>query len=250
MEQQGSGRYSFTFACVLWALSLSALAQESEVDDTASTKIDWFAEIFKGGTTSIVLLLLVAVMITFAVERFLRLKRKFIAPSGLAEEVAPLYHQRAYDDIQAACAAQPSALARMVNFIVTHRYASADAIMQGADDIGSRVLRGELQKISVFAVIAGVAPLLGLLGTIIGMIEAFKLVEVYGDDGGASMLAGSISKALVTTALGLIIAIPALGLYHFFKWRIQGLGRLLEEEITHVTNTWLLTPREDALEEA
>jgi biopolymer transport protein ExbB len=67
------------------------------------------------------------------------------------------------------------------------------------------------------------------------------LVEIYGDEGGASMLAGSISKALITTAIGLIIAIPTLGIYHAVKYRLNCLGDLLEEELEALLNAWLLT---------
>ena len=75
----------------------------------------------------------------------------------------------------------------------------------------------------------------------IGMIESFKLVEIYGDEGGASMLAGSISKALITTAVGLIIAIPSLGVYHALKYRLNYMGDILEEELEALLNAWLLT---------
>ena len=71
--------------------------------------------------------------------------------------------------------------------------------------------------------------------------KSFKLVEIYGDEGGASMLAGSISKALITTAIGLIIAIPTLGIYHVVKYRLNCLSDLLEEELEALLNAWLLT---------
>ena len=99
--------------------------------------------------------------------------------------------------------------------------------------------------VATIHVITAILPLLGLLGTMIGMIESFKLVELYGDEGGASMLAGAISKALVTTAMGLIIAIPSLIIYHFFKARIGGLGNKLEEEIEILINAWFLKQNPD-----
>jgi len=61
------------------------------------------------------------------------------------------------------------------------------------------------------------------------------------------MLAGAISKALITTAMGLIIAIPALGIYHFFKFRIGALGHRLEEEIEILINAWFLKENPESL---
>jgi biopolymer transport protein ExbB len=84
------------------------------------------------------------------------------------------------------------------------------------------------------AVIAALSPLLGLLGTMIGMIEAFELVAIYGDEGGASMLAGSIAKALITTAAGLIIAIPAIAAYNYFKHRVNKLTMKLENDVESI----------------
>jgi biopolymer transport protein ExbB len=130
----------------------------------------------------------------------------------------------------------------MTAFLCAHREAPADLLIQGATDIGARALLAEQKKTYGLAVIAAIAPLLGLLGTIIGMIESFKLVEIYGDAGGATLLAGSISKALITTALGLIIAIPSLGLYHLFRFKSQSLSRQLDEEMDRLFHAWLLTP--------
>lgn len=97
-------------------------------------------------------------------------------------------------------------------------------------DIGSREIRDMLARTSPLAVVASLAPLLGLLGTMIGMIETFELVSIYGDDGGASMLAGSIAKALITTAVGLMIAIPAIAAYQYIKHRINHPTNALETD--------------------
>ena len=128
---------------------------------------------------------------------------------------------------------------------MNHREAPADLLIAGANDIALREMRLQSQRNAALAVIASLAPLLGLLGTMIGMIESFKLVEIYGDDGGASMLAGSISKALITTAVGLIIAIPALSLFHYFKHRIGIISLHLEEEFEILINNWLLRPKDE-----
>jgi len=95
------------------------------------------------------------------------------------------------------------------------------------------------------AIVAVLSPLLGLFGTVVGMIESFEVVAVAGTMGDPSLLASSISKALVTTAFGLIVAMPMLFFYHMFKLRTHYLASLLEEEAGTLLNGWLLK-KEDA----
>ena len=112
----------------------------------------------------------------------------------------------------------------------------------------SRAVGRQLQRTYPLAIVATVSPLLGLLGTIIGMIEAFQKVAIMGDTGDASVLADSIGKALITTAIGLIVAIPALSAYHYFKMKINNLGIRIEEEMDEMLALWL-TPEPEENEE-
>ena len=112
-----------------------------------------------------------------------------------------------------------------------------------AGDLAGRDMRRHLQRAYPIAVVATLSPLLGLLGTVVGMIESFEIVAIAGSLGDASLMAGSISKALVTTAGGLVIAIPALGLYHLFKSRTQGLTMQLEGEVHELLTAWFMEAR-------
>ncbi|OVE76412.1 hypothetical protein BVX97_01100, partial [bacterium E08(2017)] len=84
------------------------------------------------------------------------------------------------------------------------------------------------------------SPLLGLFGTVIGMIGAFDVVASAGEMGNASLMAGDIAKALVTTAGGLVVAMPMLGAYHLFRTRTQSLAILLEEDMAELFSAWFL----------
>lgn len=205
-----------------------------------SAEIDWLHEIMLGGSTGVVLFVLFFAMVTIAVERSINLRRRHLMPDGFVAKVLPLWAEDPPSRLLAVCRDNPSTLARMTAFLAEHREVDTSLLIAGAADIGQRDLQNEQRKTYSLSVIAAIAPLLGLLGTIIGMVEAFKLVEIYGDDGGATILAGSISKALITTVLGLVIAIPGLALYHFFRLRIQALGKLLDEEMEKLVNVWLL----------
>lgn len=208
--------------------------------EPVSAEIDWLHELTLGGGTGLALFVLFFAMVTLTLERLLNLRRKHIIPKGFVETALPLWGAATADQLLAHCRRVPSTIGRMTAFLVEHREAPASLLIDGAAEIGTRELMREQRKAYSLTVVASIAPLLGLLGTIIGMVEAFKLVEIYGDEGGATILAGSISKALITTVLGLVIAIPALALYHFFRFRIQELGKQLDEEMEKLINAWLL----------
>ena len=107
-------------------------------------------------------------------------------------------------------------------------------------DMVSRDLAGHYQRAYPLGIVATLEPLLGLLGMILGMISTFETVAIAGSLGDASQLAAGISEALVTTGLGLAIAIPFLALYHFFKHRTASFGVLLEEDVTSLLSEWLM----------
>lgn len=233
-----------------WSLGGALVAATGPAVETAveavgrggplTADVNYLEEFQKGGTVGIALAGLFFAMIGFTAERLVRLRAAAICPHGLVQDVLPMWSQGRFTEIITACRRRPSLLAKMTLYFVEHRNADPELLIPGANDIAVRGLRHHSQRTYSLAVVAALAPLLGLLGTMIGMIESFKLVELYGDEGGASMLAGAISKALVTTAMGLIIAIPSLGIYHFFKFRIGALGNRLEEEIETLVNAWFL----------
>lgn len=208
--------------------------------EQGSAEIDWLHELTLGGSTGVALFILLFALVTIAVERMINLRRRHLMPEGFVTKALPLWADESPTRLLEFCRQHPSTLSRMTAFLAEHREVETSLLIAGAADIGARELQNEQRKTYGLSVIAALAPLLGLLGTIIGMVEAFKLVEIYGDEGGATILAGSISKALITTVLGLVIAIPGLALYHFFRLRIQALGQLLDEEMEKLINAWLL----------
>jgi len=224
---------------ICWIAILSGLPVPASGAEVIA-EVDWLVELSRGGITGIALFILMFAAITIAVERTLNLRRRRMIPDGFTERALSLWPAGRFEELQTLCRKQSSTLARMTAFLVEHRDAPPDLLIQGASDLGQRDIVAEQKRAYSLAVIASIAPLLGLLGTIIGMVEAFKLVEVYGDSGGATILAGSISKALVTTVLGLVIAIFSFGMYHYFRFRIQGLGHELDAEMEKLINAWLL----------
>jgi biopolymer transport protein ExbB len=219
-------------------------AQEEEVEEVVGS-VSLFERLGQGGKTMIFLLALSIMAVSCAVERAFRLRRKSVVPPGLAREAMALWSENRFDEMQELCERRPSTLATVINAFVRHQHCSTLELSTLAGDLAGRDMRRHLQKAYPIAVAATLAPLLGLLGTVIGMIESFEVVAIAGSLGDASLLAGGISKALVTTATGLVIAVPALALYHLLKSRTNGLAMALEGEVHELLTTWFMDADED-----
>lgn len=214
--------------------------EEEEVDESAQSQgvqIDWAAQIKAGGSMMYPLYFLGVIALVIALQRLLTSRSGRLAPKKLCKTVTQSLAQGDMKGALAACDKYPSTLANSLRFIFEHVKAGREAVSQTAGDMAARDIRTHLARIYPLSVIASLAPLIGLLGTVVGMIEAFGLVALYGDEGGASILSDSISKALITTAAGLIIAAPAIALYFIIKNRIMKMASLVEVEIEKVITT-------------
>ena len=194
-----------------------------------------FQQLATGGAGIWVIGALSLLMVTVAIERFHRFRMSAIVPPGLVDEIVPLWQAGRFDDLQQALAQHRSVLAKAIAFLVANRTRwPAELLGERAGELASRELRQQQQRAYPLAVVATVAPIVGLLGTVVGMIEAFHVIAFTGGMGDASLLAGGISKALVNTAAGLSVALPALALHHFFRHRLTVGGLALEEQLERV----------------
>ena len=194
-------------------------------------------EIIKAGgwaMTPIVLASIVFLMITL--ERFWTLRRKSVMPEGLTNEVCALARARKLDRQHVESLRENSPLGELLAAAVTVRNQSRDVIRERVEDTGRHVVHRMERYLSTLGTIALVSPLLGLLGTVIGLIRMFLSV-MAGGVGDPQRMAGGIGEALICTAAGLIVAIPAYALHRYFRSRVSGLvvdmeyeaGRLLDE---------------------
>jgi biopolymer transport protein ExbB len=204
----------------------------------------WGKKLKQGGTTAIIQILVSVFGAGFIFERFSRCRRKNIAPEDLADRARELWAAGKFKELEALGEKEPSTLARAISFVARHRRNSAADVSAMAGEIVSRELSVHHQKAYPLGVVATIEPLLGLLGMILGMIEAFETVALAGALGDPTALASGIAEALVTTGLGLATAIPFLALYHYFKSKTNGFGTLLEEEMTDLITEWLLKKEE------
>lgn len=199
----------------------------------------WLTKMKQGGWTIPVQGFLSIIVVTFTLERLFNLRRKRIVPDGLAARAKALWKQGNFAQLSKEALATRSILGDILAFIVQHRDAPMQDVSVACGDIASRELRRHMGRVYPLAMVATLAPLLGLFGTVDGMIDSFDAVVLAGL-GDAGVLAGGISKALITTAVGLEVAIPSLFIYHSLKNRTNGLSVQLEEQVTDLVTTWMM----------
>ena len=192
----------------------------------------WIVKLRDAGIAIPILLVLSVIGLSLILERLWNVRRRNFAPRALIQQVNTLWQLNQWDELSSLCRKNRSTYAGVIAFILAHRKGTPQDVSTAAGDIASRDLRRHLLRAYPLAIIATCAPLLGLFGTVSGMVGAFDTVAMMGELGDAGALGGDISKALVTTLVGLVVAIPALFAYHFFKARTQFFAVVLEEEIT------------------
>lgn len=190
------------------------------------------------GKTGVALFLVSVIGFSFAFERIFNLRKARITPAGLAQRADELWKSGDLEGINKHAVASQSTLGRVIVEIVEHRDSPRGDVTTMAGDVASREMRTHLQWAYPLAVVATISPLLGLFGTVYGMIGAFESVALAGEMGDPSIMAGDISYALITTALGLVIAVPSLSAYHFFRIRTNMLALGLEEQLSHLISRW------------
>ena len=210
---------------------------DAEAAPVGSTRV-FLAKLKETGMTGMALVLISVVGFSFAFERLCNLRKIKIIPPGLAAECDKLWRSGDIEAVKALAREKPSTLARIVVLMADHKEGSHADVANLAGDAASREMRVHLQRAYPLAVVATVSPLLGLFGTVYGMIGAFESVALAGEMGDPSIMAGDISFALMTTALGLVIAVPALISYHYFRVRSNILSLALEEQANHLLIRW------------
>ncbi|MCI0588031.1 MAG: MotA/TolQ/ExbB proton channel family protein [Planctomycetes bacterium] len=166
------------------------------------------------GTCSILLL-------AYAFERAVVLRRSRLAPRGLVRGVEEALRRGDLAAAASLCRGGPSAFAAAIGAGLARTEEGPAEVEKAIEAAAQREINGLRKNLRAFAVITTAAPLLGLLGTVQGMIQVFDVVAAQGALGNASLLSGGISTALVTTFAGLTVAIPSLLCHQFFTARIQ-----------------------------
>jgi len=189
----------------------------------------------KGGVLMYPIFICSILALAIFCERFfmyLRLQRG-IRP--LVREVESLVTHQRIDEALAVCDREESPLARIFATALRASGKSREHLKVLVEEVGSREAAPVERYLGLMATIASIAPLLGLLGTVLGMIKAFNVIALAGV-GTPATLGGGISEALITTATGLAVSIPTILLHRYLTSRADAVVLEMEEHSLHLVN--------------
>lgn len=181
-------------------------------------------EIFlKGGFIMWPILLSSIIGLAVSIDRFLMLRKAKINVPAFMVRIRGFIKKKDISGAISYCMQEKSPVANIVRKGLKKYKYGHDRVKDAIENAGSQEVSKLEKGLSVLASVAGIAPLLGFLGTVTGMIQAFMTIQDLAGAANPSDLAGGIWEALITTAFGLIIGIPALALYNYFLSAVKKL---------------------------
>ncbi len=185
--------------------------------------------VLAGGWLMIPILLCSVLATAITLERFWTLRRAQVLPSGIGEQVTDWASRHELDKKHIQQLRLGSPLGRVLAAGLINRHRPREVIKEAVEDTGRHVVHELERFLNTLGTVAGVTPLLGLLGTVVGMIKVFGAIVEHGV-GNPGVLADGIGQALITTAAGLTVAIPAFFFYRYFQGRINEYVISMEEQ--------------------
>lgn len=216
--------------CLLALAAASLHAQEAVPADggavTGRTVFDTFK---RGGPLMWPILLCSVVALAFVIERAVSLRASLIFPRPLYESARSFVANGQIEQAVEACVSDRSPFARLLHACLARADTPGFEMEAAIEEAGARALYDLRRNARPLGIIGDISPLLGLMGTVLGMIKAFEVVARTGALGRTEMLAEGIGEALLTTAFGLLVAVPAIIFYHYFRAKAEGLLRAMED---------------------
>lgn len=169
------------------------------------------------------------VAVAIVLERLWTLQQRRVVPPNVTAQVWEWVQQGQLDPQHVQQLSQSSPLGQVLATGLSYRHAPRDVLKEAIEDTGRHVVHDLERYLNTLGTIAAISPLLGLLGTVSGMIRAFTAITTQGV-GDPTVLAGGISEALITTAAGLAVAIPALIAHRYLRGRVDALVVKIEKE--------------------
>ena len=188
-----------------------------------------------GGWLMMPIILCSIVAVAICLERLWTLNRSKLAPHDLLGDVWRNIQAGRLDSEAIKQLRRESALGLILAAGLSNSHAGRDVMKESIEEAASYVIHDMERYLNTLGTIASVAPLLGLLGTVMGMITVFSDIMLHGA-GNAALLAGGISEALITTASGLTVAIPALIMHRYFHRKIDTVVVTMEPEATKLVD--------------
>jgi biopolymer transport protein ExbB len=223
------GRYALLLFVAL-TIGLSSRAQQgSPTGDAPNTERDsaspsgFWDIVLAGGTIGYVIMFLSVAALALVIEHAINIRASVLIPPGLGDRVRERLAAGQTSQALQQCKLRPSLLTYVLSAGLSEADGDWPSIEKAMEDAAAEQSARLMRKIEYLSVIANLAPMLGLLGTVIGMVVAFREVAIRGGAARAADLAEGIYLALVTTVEGLLVAIPTLAAYAFFRNRVDQL---------------------------
>lgn len=169
-------------------------------------------------------------------ERMLTLRKKQVVPESLRQQILDLASTGRVTSEKIEKVREHSPLGVVFASGLDNMQYGPDAMRESLEEQGKQVVHKLGRYLNTLGTIASITPLIGLLGTVIGMIKVFTAITASGV-GDPTVLSGGISEALITTAAGLSVGIPCLMFYRYFRGRINELAVMLEENALALLDT-------------
>lgn len=188
-----------------------------------------FDLIRNGGWLMLPIILCSVGMMGIVAQRFYTLQRSKILPTDLAPQVLKLIKKGKVDDTVLRRIKLSSPLGAILAAGLVNRHHGRDMVKISIEEAGRQVVHDLERFLNTLGTIASITPLIGLLGTVVGMIKVFSAIMIHGV-GDPGILAGGISEALITTAAGLTVAIPSVIFHRYFERLVDEYVINMEEE--------------------
>jgi len=188
-----------------------------------------FEIVAAGGWLMLPIVLCSVAVIAISVERYWSLNANKVAPKHLLAQVWGWLKNNQLDSAKLKDLKQSSELGKVLAAGLSNSRHGRDVMKDSIQESANQVIHELERYLGALGTIAAIAPLLGLLGTVLGMIKVFTAIMLEGT-GNAGVLAGGISEALITTAAGLCVAIPAMMAHRYFQRHVDGLVVFMEQE--------------------
>ena len=188
-----------------------------------------------GGWLMWPILLCSIIVVAISIERFITLKTERIVPAGQLAQVWQQLRNKELDGERLKALRDSSPLGYILASGISNSGHGRDVMKDSIEESAGQVIHQLERFLSILGTIANTTPLLGLLGTVLGMIQVFADIMLFGT-GNAAQLAGGISQALITTAAGLTVAIPAMILHRYFERHAESLVVQLEGQATKLVD--------------
>lgn len=211
----------FLALVVAFALIMAPVAgAQDDAEEAADTGVSAALIIQGGGLVGWFIIGLSVVMVALVIEHFVNITPNKLMPPDLLGELEVLFEDQEYQEAMELCEAEPSYLTNVVGAALPKISLGYEAMSKALDDVADEESVKLQQKIGWLSLIGNIAPMCGLFGTVIGMVQAFQTIANAAGPPEPKALADKIQIALITTLLGLFVAIPATSFYFFFRNKV------------------------------